>query len=423
MPRPGPRPYECVRRAWHSDRHQPIRGSIIQQIFRVVHERHGVKSKKNREWQEKLPVVVLKAEEIMYSKANSEAEYVDLDTLWDRLNDAIDTIIRRDESAETGQFLPPCVEAALNLGCVPVRASRSQRHNTPRSYLSPRTEETGIPPNVLRTERNPTMGDVHPSSRLVSGTTINVKSANLASEISSGLMPQIGNRPNLSSTNTPSAYNNIFPMDTNMSNVGSVYPLYYDNRDSQGPVDLAQPKVRQLKSQELHNSKTIILGVPVFPSTAEPADVGMPSIFHCKNRSMAHKPCCQENFRDKRLVEPEMECDLSLRLGSSFGSSLGMAADSTGDTPDATPSNYQREFSFFPVKASNDPCLAQTRRRDLESGGQFPESVIGKRKASLVNMDWPFSWKEEPTSKHFSGQMRGPDGTGNPTAERNTNSE
>ncbi|MCI18602.1 hypothetical protein A2U01_0039757, partial [Trifolium medium] len=23
MPRPGPRPYECVRRAWHSERHQP----------------------------------------------------------------------------------------------------------------------------------------------------------------------------------------------------------------------------------------------------------------------------------------------------------------------------------------------------------------------------------------------------------------
>lgn len=34
MPRPGPRPYECVRRAWHSDRHQPIRGSLIKEIFR-----------------------------------------------------------------------------------------------------------------------------------------------------------------------------------------------------------------------------------------------------------------------------------------------------------------------------------------------------------------------------------------------------
>lgn len=108
MPRPGPRPYECVRRAWHSDRHQPMRGSIIQQIFRfwvvlnladslrfdcvflvlvlfvhfgelhtmclirVVNENHSPATKKNKEWQEKLPIVVLKAEEIMYSKANSE---------------------------------------------------------------------------------------------------------------------------------------------------------------------------------------------------------------------------------------------------------------------------------------------------------------------------------------------------------------
>lgn len=112
MPRPGPRPYECVRRAWHSDRHQPMRGSIIQQIFRVVRERHSVVTKKNKEWQQKLPVVVLKAEEIMYSKANSE----DPETIWDRVNDAIDTIITRDES-ETGQLLPPCVEGeTTNLG-------------------------------------------------------------------------------------------------------------------------------------------------------------------------------------------------------------------------------------------------------------------------------------------------------------------
>lgn len=34
MPRPGPRPYDCIRRAWHSDRHQPMRGLLIQEIFR-----------------------------------------------------------------------------------------------------------------------------------------------------------------------------------------------------------------------------------------------------------------------------------------------------------------------------------------------------------------------------------------------------
>lgn len=35
---------------------------------------------------------------------------MDLETLWDRVNDAIDTIIRKDESTETGELLPPCVE-------------------------------------------------------------------------------------------------------------------------------------------------------------------------------------------------------------------------------------------------------------------------------------------------------------------------
>ncbi|CAH8361996.1 unnamed protein product [Eruca vesicaria subsp. sativa] len=141
MPRPGARPYECVKRAWHSDRHQPIRGSIIRQIFRLAMEAHSVGTRKNKEWQEKLPVVVLKAEEIIYSKASSEEEYTDTDTMWNRVNDAIDTIIRREESTETGPLLPPCVEAALNLGCIAVRASRSQRHSNIRTYLTPKIQQ------------------------------------------------------------------------------------------------------------------------------------------------------------------------------------------------------------------------------------------------------------------------------------------
>ncbi|MBA0597446.1 hypothetical protein Gorai_007250, partial [Gossypium raimondii] len=72
MPRPGPRPYECVRRAWHSERHQPMRGSIIQQILRLAIETHSTATKKNKEWQDKIITVIVKAEEIMYSKANSE---------------------------------------------------------------------------------------------------------------------------------------------------------------------------------------------------------------------------------------------------------------------------------------------------------------------------------------------------------------
>lgn len=35
---------------------------------------------------------------------------MDLKTLLDRTNDAINTIIRLDESTETGELLPPCIE-------------------------------------------------------------------------------------------------------------------------------------------------------------------------------------------------------------------------------------------------------------------------------------------------------------------------
>ena len=86
---------------------------------------------------------------------------MDMNTLLDRTNDAINTIIRLDETTEKGEFLQPCIEgipytiwtitlllilllslvlfvsvAALHLGCTPRRASRSQRNINPRCYLS-----------------------------------------------------------------------------------------------------------------------------------------------------------------------------------------------------------------------------------------------------------------------------------------------
>ncbi|KAJ7282200.1 hypothetical protein O6H91_Y355000 [Diphasiastrum complanatum] len=117
MPRPGPRPYECIRRAWHSEGHQPLRGTITQEILRVVTELHKPETRRKKEWQEKLPVVVLRAEEILYSKARSEENYIDLSTLRERLEDAVDTMIRRTDNSKDAPFMQPCVEAALFLGC------------------------------------------------------------------------------------------------------------------------------------------------------------------------------------------------------------------------------------------------------------------------------------------------------------------
>ncbi|RAL52827.1 unnamed protein product [Cuscuta campestris] len=253
MPRPGPRPYECVRRAWHSDRHQPMRGSIIQEIFRLVSESHSSSTKKNREWQEKLPIVVLKAEEIMYFKANSEAEYVDLKTLWDRVNDAIDTIIRRDESTETGDLLQPCIEAALHLGCTPRKTTRSQRNISNVCYLSSRDPEG-------------------PSSSSVS------------------LRDQIHGRPN--------AYIPFVP-----SNVGFVPPPNCDKIFPFLPENCVNrrlpPPTNSHSVYPLYSSSESHPNLPKEYTKCVWSDVSL------QNSNACNAP----------LNKPEPECDLSLRLG------------------------------------------------------------------------------------------------------------
>ncbi|EEF46957.1 conserved hypothetical protein [Ricinus communis] len=284
MPRPGPRPYECVRRAWHSDRHQPVRGSLIQEIFRVVNEVHSPATKKNKEWQEKLPVVVLKAEEIMYSKANSEAEYMDLKTLWERVNDVINTIVRRDESTETGDLLLPCIEAALNLGCTPRRTSRSQRNCNPRCYLTPGTQEPNTLPPAMPTHTT-SLQCIPNYLDLIKPAIVN--STHLGSELQNLVCQNISVTSNkfLLATDNGclSNYNQSFPMENYpMSSLYSVYPLCY--------------------------------GLIPVSSTLEPGKVGVEQNLF----SFGDDAAVKFNQPDPQspLNQHETGCDLSLRLGS-----------------------------------------------------------------------------------------------------------
>ena len=74
-------------------------------------------------------------------------------------------------------FLPLLYDnsAALNLGCVPVRASRSQQHANRRSYLSPRTQDTSpLFPKVADSasnERNPRLVPLHSGNQSTFGET------------------------------------------------------------------------------------------------------------------------------------------------------------------------------------------------------------------------------------------------------------
>ncbi|KAL8226664.1 hypothetical protein R6Q57_016496 [Mikania cordata] len=339
MPRPGPRPYECVRRAWHSDRHQPMRGSLIQEIFRVVNEIHSSATRKNKEWQDNLPIVVLKAEEIMYSKANSQAEYMDLETLWDRANDAINTIIRLDETTETGVFLQPCIEAALNLGCTPMRTSRSQRNNSATYYLT--NKNNSCPSNNLHKTTQETIYPFGSHYSLIrKPCSINLSQFNLK--------PQITSLPNDKSLRNKFS----FPSPPS-TKAPSVYPLYYGSG-----IDLQDPKIGYgAPYGELKETGEMgFVHKPSFCNHKETGDMGfVQNLSFCNHKENGEMGFVQNlsfgNYKengDMGFVQSlsfckwvsknnategdlrytsekhsqEHDCDLSLRLGPSLQSQL-----------------------------------------------------------------------------------------------------
>ncbi|KAL9224444.1 hypothetical protein vseg_000473 [Gypsophila vaccaria] len=389
MPRPGPRPYECVRRAWHSDRHQPIRGSIIQQVFRVVTEAHSSNTRKNREWQEKLPRVVLKAEEIMYSKANSEAEYVNADTLWERLNDAINTIIRRDESTETGQFLQPCIEAALVLGCVPVKASRSQRHSNPRSYLNPRFQETAQASPVVSDKINNHGPFSQPPAP--SGNQLNVPRSAMANQASSFALSSSQMSPTTSYTAAQPVHQyqhqQSFPRPrpsvateyTSSLNLGSVYPLYHSSRF---PNEESQLRFHSAQNSYSNN---IIIGRPVGWPRAHPTSLS-------ENVGSAVDRNAQVRPHDSHGKTIELDCDLSLRLGpsdhcASVERRLAHVNDDGGSSSHQEANKYAEplsknvELSLFPRHVAGDSSQCGYNRLEQEELLDNNNTNLRKRKA------------------------------------------
>ncbi|KAG6414239.1 hypothetical protein SASPL_126957 [Salvia splendens] len=414
MPRPGPRPYECVRRAWHSERHQPIRGLVIQQIFRLVHDNHSAATKKNKEWQEMLPIVVLKAEEIIYSKANSEAEYSNVETLWDRVNDAVDTIIRKDESTETGELLPPCVEAALNLGCVPVRASRSQRHNNLRTYLRPSYEEcnNSLSPRFLNdnvNERNLDLLPTQATSRSMIKMSQHVDSSRLVWDSNKRVIPNSTNQHHIASSFETKKLHCIGSSNASLSR-SSVYPLYYGMT--------FKPEVRQLGFHGAQKSDSVIIGVPVFSSPAEPAsEVGcLQNLFPYGEDKFFGKRTCDLASKVSKGKGTHAGFDLDLRLGlfSDSNSSREKASGFVTDSLGRRLSSYEglpveKEFPFFPMKPAHNTTWLNRSKRNEESESQNADLVSRKRRQSVsgdLGND-QFFWSQDSTN-HFVGQMRRP---------------
>ncbi|KMT02823.1 hypothetical protein BVRB_8g194060 [Beta vulgaris subsp. vulgaris] len=435
MPRPGPRPYECVRRAWHCDRHRPIRGSIIQQIFRVVTEAHSSITRKNREWQEKLPRVVLKAEEIMYSKANSEAEYMDPETLWERLNDAVDTIIRRDESTESGQFLQPCIEAALVLGCHPVRASRSQRNSNPRSYLNPRFQEPS--PAAPAVPDGPNYHQPPSQPPNLSGSPLSISRSAMGNQASTSPLSSSQMVPNTSyiaTRTSPYSQPNFprpmhsAPVESNsLLNFGSIYPLYYGSQ-FQNP----EPQFGFCSPQN-SNPRNVIVGTPVgWHGTQPPCFASTRNLLPNENVETAADKYRRVNLVANHGKAAEIDCDLSLRLGPSeqgisVEKGLGHLTSDGGSSSQQENSKYSLgaknpEFCFFPRHSGNDPSEPCDNRQEQDNQVLDRHAILRKRKApdDLELEAGGSQWLPAPQPSQFHVQYRWPGGsTKNDNPNRN----
>ncbi|KAK6156520.1 hypothetical protein DH2020_010768 [Rehmannia glutinosa] len=335
----------------------------------------------------------------------NHAEYSNIQTLWDRVNDAVDTIIRKDESTETGELLPPCVEAALNLGCVPVRASR--RHSNPRTYLRPSYQEcSNMPPKVPNenaNERNSDLIPFHTSSGSMLKMPPSVDSARLVwdfnKRITSNTNPHIAS----SREKLPSFGNkNRIEVDHSSSlNRGSVYPLYYGTS--------FKPEVPQ-------KSDSIIVGVPIFSSVSEPAEVGrLQNLFPYGVDKNVAKETLEAASKDNKGKGPQTDFDLSLRLGffsdsnSNREKGSGCGTDSSGPRVSQEERRpEEKEFSFFPMESAYSRLHSSSW--NSESDNQNAELVSRKRKLPF-NVDREndqFFWSHESPSNDFASQMRKP---------------
>ncbi|KAK2985726.1 hypothetical protein RJ640_000406 [Escallonia rubra] len=372
---------------------------------RVVNEIHSTATRKNKEWQDKLPAVVLRAEEIMYSKANSENEYVNLKTLRNRVNEAIDTIIRRDESAETGVFLQPCIEAALNLGCTPRRASRSQRYNTPSCYLRPSSPEPSNVPSCnvknLSEGNNPANSQyISHYSNFMEPTAMNSTYCGLES-----LGPVVQNMrravnlSRLSSVSYPPSGSRCLGTIPSASSC-SPCPLYYgdcvQSKESKIDIGTSSNEVsHRIEPDEMDVKKNV--------SSCSADALNSYTNIDCKKTP---------------TDTPGNGCDLSLRLGPLKVQCVSIDNSWTQEVEDVGSSSLQdgsklsqqmdKEFSFFPKPAADNPSDSSSSKWSYDAEKLDLEATLRKRKAVLSHQseDRQFHWLQKFPYNQFSGTMR-----------------
>lgn len=281
-----------------------------------------------------------------------------------------------------------------------MRASRSQRHSNPRSYLTPRVQEpNSAPARILDKtthEQCPKLSPVHAVNQLDFARANALNPAHLVSESSSHVSLNtslsVGRNYPLSLENVLADRNQLMTVERNTPlNLGTVYPLYYGTQYQTGGSRIPD---------EPH-SKTVYVGKPVITATGEPTEMGvLQNLFSCKNAENALNRFTQADVLNFQEKPQEMECDLSLRLGLFSHSCISIEKSSACETDDGSSScqdggkftdlspQTNMEFCFFPRRAAYETFESSSRKRNLEGEGQNLE--VARR-----NWKAPFAYNDE----------------------------
>lgn len=248
--------------------------------------------------------------------------------------------------------------AALNLGCTPRKASRSQRNSNLGFYLNPGTQEpngffSGTVHNPIQVNHTTNSQCIPNYSNFIKPTIVNLTHSGSEAKDLVGQNNNVSSNKCLFATdNVPlTNINQCIPMEnyrSPRSSLCSVYPLYYGS--------CFEPQ---------HSFGFLPKSVP---GTMEPGKVGVvQNLFSCNQESSVK--ISQADLKDSPSNPQAIGCDLSLRLGC-LSASASLPSDEDRQLKDAEDVGYgtreegkfndlmpkmDKEFSFFIRANVDDP--------------------------------------------------------------------
>ena len=281
--------------------------------------------------------------------------------------------------------------AALNLGCTPRRASRSQRNCNPSFYLSPSTREPntlfpGSMHSAIQADHTSNSHVLPNYSNMVKPIIMNSTPSGSESQDFVGQSNGTSNKFLFIDDNIPLYnVNQCLPLENyRIPSPCSVYPLYYGSCLEQQRGCGALPKT--------------------VPGTMEPVEVAAMQNFFPRTEGIPVKTC-RDDHKDSPSQQQETGCDLSLRLGSLPTPMLSVITKQLKDAKDVRHDCSQeggevddwipqvdRELSFFTRVNVADPLAPHSSK----SREHVNIDVIKKKRKAVLDhhVEDQFYWQQ-----------------------------